>query len=531
MAVDYAALADQARKVDYDALEKQAKDEGQTTAAAPSAGTWEQRGRAGAVWHPAVKPTADRADTSAVGFNHTAVQQRISDWASKLPRHLQRPAAEIAAFPADVLGSLVEMFSAPETIATAGAKPALAAMDAVPGMAKTAVTGAAKGTVKAVGALADTVSPEVVGVVSPRAGHVLRVIQKMRDAAAKPPTAVGAAPRLATKPPTLTSSLETILDELHKESIKAPAGLETVEPGARATARGEEAATASMRLLKEKPTLLEQFGGTMSQDEAGKLMRAADMTNPKRIKVPASQVVATNEGFQNHLVDQYAVHPGEEIPSAILDPATGKYVLVDGHHKFLAQLANGKTQIELNTHPVDAALLKDPQPRAMWADQFLHKAPGAAAEEMPAVDLTAATSGGPSAAQARMMERTGRTTPYRSETANPPAPVPLSEAMSAVRTATKEAGVKPTALEMNELVKVVRTGRPASLTVDAFKIHQALKDSPSFAGLPTSAEADATIAAQEAASKARSTKPRYGSGQGDYGRQPAEDVTVSNPFR
>lgn len=101
----------------------------------PAAGTWEDRGVAGKMWHPAGAPVGverPREDASgAIGVDHAAVSQRIADWASTLQPSLQKPAAILATLPADAIASLVEMFSAPESIAAAGARPAMAAMDAV----------------------------------------------------------------------------------------------------------------------------------------------------------------------------------------------------------------------------------------------------------------------------------------------------------------------------------------------------------------------------------------------------------------
>ena len=79
-----------------------------------------------------------RVDTNAVGVDHAKIVHGIANWASTLPPAWQKPAAMLATFPADALASLLEMFSAPETIASAGAKPAIAGMDAI--AAKTAAT-------------------------------------------------------------------------------------------------------------------------------------------------------------------------------------------------------------------------------------------------------------------------------------------------------------------------------------------------------------------------------------------------------
>lgn len=100
-----------------------------STAPAPSAGQWVD-GPLGKTWRPAVAPARDRQDASGVGIDHAAIANRIANWASTLHPSLQKPAAFLATLPADAVASLVELFSAPESVATAGAKPALAAMDA-----------------------------------------------------------------------------------------------------------------------------------------------------------------------------------------------------------------------------------------------------------------------------------------------------------------------------------------------------------------------------------------------------------------
>jgi hypothetical protein len=80
-----------------------------------------------------------RVDTNTIGIDHDKVAQSIANWASTLRPGLQRPAAMLATFPADVLASLVEMLSAPESVAAAGARPSMAAMDAV-GNARSALS-------------------------------------------------------------------------------------------------------------------------------------------------------------------------------------------------------------------------------------------------------------------------------------------------------------------------------------------------------------------------------------------------------
>lgn len=101
---------------------------------APSAGQWVD-GPLGKTWQPAEPPAADqwggRRDQNSVEIDHAAIANRIANWASTLRPSLQKPAAFLATLPADALASLVEMFSAPESIAAVGAKPALGAVDAI----------------------------------------------------------------------------------------------------------------------------------------------------------------------------------------------------------------------------------------------------------------------------------------------------------------------------------------------------------------------------------------------------------------
>lgn len=76
--------------------------------------------------------TSTRRDSNIVGVDHRAIASTIADWASKLPTSLQKPAAMLAAFPADALASLAEMFSAPESVAAAGASAIAGRVPTVP---------------------------------------------------------------------------------------------------------------------------------------------------------------------------------------------------------------------------------------------------------------------------------------------------------------------------------------------------------------------------------------------------------------
>jgi hypothetical protein len=149
----------------------------------PKAGLLSTDANAGVV---AAAPRGDRRDANAVGVDHDWIVQHIANWASKLPPRWQQPAAFIATLPADMLGSLVEMLSAPESIATLGAggipKPA-AAVERPPGVPMTARVGAvARPVAKATSAVLDN---DIAGAISPRAAHVGKIATRVSDALEK----------------------------------------------------------------------------------------------------------------------------------------------------------------------------------------------------------------------------------------------------------------------------------------------------------------------------------------------------------
>ena len=94
-----------------------------------------------------------RVDTNIIGVDHNQIVQGIADWASKLPPRWQRPAAMLATFPADALASLVEIFSAPESVAAGGIRPTSAALDAAAEPAGTALAATGRGVEKVSGVL------------------------------------------------------------------------------------------------------------------------------------------------------------------------------------------------------------------------------------------------------------------------------------------------------------------------------------------------------------------------------------------
>ena len=221
----------------------------------------------------------------------------------------------------------------------------------------------------------------------------------------------------------------------------------------------------------------------MTHEEAGPIYRATDFTKPTRVRVPVSKIVATQEGFQNPIIEQYRLHPGSDLPSA--SKVGDEYILNDGHHRALAQMANGATEIELHAHPVDAALRANPQPRAMWLD-----------------------SGG-----RQVVGQAGH--------------VPLSETVTAVREAATATKVKLTATEFNEATKLVKRGRPATDVLDAITVQRELKrGSSSLSVMPTDVDVYDAMH-QKAVSGQKSLMGKYGTP-----RTVSEVEPLSgNPFR
>ena len=183
-----------------------------------------------------------RVDTNAVGVDHDKIVHGIADWASKLPPAWQKPAAMLATFPADALASLLEMFSAPETIAGAGFKPANAAVDT----AGTAVKNTSAATARSVGAAVDAVDPDLVSIASPRVGAALKKAQQVRDVLAKRAGAAAEsavadeAPAVAEEAPAVQPGPRTINDAMAEAVKQAQAAREA----AKTTSRGASASAA-----------------------------------------------------------------------------------------------------------------------------------------------------------------------------------------------------------------------------------------------------------------------------------------------
>lgn len=166
-----------------------------------------------------------RRDTNILGVDHDALSLSIANWASKLDPKWQKPAAMLATFPADVLASLAEMFSSPETVASAPG--ALKAVDAVGTAATAAAKGVPKAAINATAAMGDAIHPDVIGVISPRAGRVVELAQRLRDKFSMPPAKASLPPRLAGKAPALENVLTDAVNEVRTaspSSVSLPGG-------------------------------------------------------------------------------------------------------------------------------------------------------------------------------------------------------------------------------------------------------------------------------------------------------------------
>jgi hypothetical protein len=166
-----------------------------------------------------------RQDSNIIGLDRDRMSLNIANWASKLSPEWQRPAAMLASFPADAIASLVEMFSSPESVATVGAKPTLAALDAVGTGANVAKNTAIRGAA----AVGDVVDPTLLGAVSPKWANRLSLAQRLRDRLnAQTNAPATGTPRLAGKAPTVEGALIDAMNEVRAgappQSVSLPGG-------------------------------------------------------------------------------------------------------------------------------------------------------------------------------------------------------------------------------------------------------------------------------------------------------------------
>lgn len=235
-------------------LAKEGWTPAETTAQPASSGGEWVNGPTGQTWKPAVAPGA-RADSNMFTIDHAKIANGIADWASKLPEPLRKPAAFLATLPADALASLAEMFSSPEAAVAVGAKPAMAAMDAVGGAATKV------GTVvgKMGGAAIDAVDPDLLSIASPRGGAALKKVQQLRDYATTKATPGAATAVVDISQPVKAGSLtqEQIGQRLAAGGARAETELPATKPvaGQRLAAqRAEfEARVAARKAAEAQP--------------------------------------------------------------------------------------------------------------------------------------------------------------------------------------------------------------------------------------------------------------------------------------
>ena len=220
-----------------------------------------------------------RVDTNAVGVDHDKIVHGIADWASKLPPAWQKPAAMLATFPADALASLLEMFSAPETIAGAGFKPTNAAMDT----AGTAVKNASATTARSVGAAVDAVDPDLVSIASPRAGAALKKAQQVRDVLAKR-AGTAEAPAVAEEAPAGPPGPRTINDAMAEAVKQAQAAREAAKTTSRGVSASAAPAPPSARGTQSPPSPAPPTGSRPAPAGAKPSVTAAMMTQYRALR-------------------------------------------------------------------------------------------------------------------------------------------------------------------------------------------------------------------------------------------------------
>lgn len=232
---------------------------------------------------------ATRKDANILGIDHDKLKTMVEGWVSKLDPTFQQPAAVKAA---DFLASLAEMFSSPETVATMGAKPAMAAMDTI-GDAVKGMTGKVTGARVPLGSVVETAgrfiqSPKkVVGEAVERAGTALKGTgaTPATPAATMPPGAPAAVPGPVPVAP--TQSPARMMNELALAARRAGTKLtEAQEAQAVELVKGGKSAAEAVNTII--PPTRSQAMGTLLKMAA---KPPADMSK-EAIKLTASEFKA-----------------------------------------------------------------------------------------------------------------------------------------------------------------------------------------------------------------------------------------------
>ncbi len=66
---------------------------------------------------------------------------------------------------------------------------------------------------------------------------------------------------------------------------------------------------------------------------------------PKVVTAHASALVPTQDDFKKKTIKKYIQHPSDKKPDVVLDGKTGKFLIVDGHHRILADFSRGEDKI------------------------------------------------------------------------------------------------------------------------------------------------------------------------------------------
>lgn len=153
------------------------------------------------------------------------------------------------------------------------------AAQAIPPVLRFAGPPVARGTIRAAAGVGDVVSPEVVGLVSPKAKNWLALAQQLRDKMATPQPAVGAAPRLAGRAPALNDVLTDAVNAVRQGEPPASVSL----PGGNTYRAEGSIPTAS----SARPAAPAAPSAAAPESSAPKTRGAAPSASPR----PASPVV------------------------------------------------------------------------------------------------------------------------------------------------------------------------------------------------------------------------------------------------
>ena len=66
---------------------------------------------------------------------------------------------------------------------------------------------------------------------------------------------------------------------------------------------------------------------------------------PKIVTAHAASLVPTQDDFKKKTIKKYIKHPSDKKPDVVLDGKTGKFLIVDGHHRILADFSRGQDKI------------------------------------------------------------------------------------------------------------------------------------------------------------------------------------------